>query len=166
MNGHSVKVVISRAAALAGVLLLAGLSPMTGLASADSLPLLVTPDTSAVVKLFSVPGMEEPFVATGATTADEDAALHALLDQYQRSASAPDGPRDLAAFERFLQDHPQSAWRMAVLTNLGLIHYREGYFSRAIDAWTQAWAAGRTATEPRARALTDRAIGELLRMHA
>ena len=85
MNCHSVKVVISRATALAGILLLAGLSPMAGLASADTKPVVAVPETSApLVKLFSVPGLEEPFVATGATTAAEDAALHALLDQNQR----------------------------------------------------------------------------------
>ncbi len=167
VNRHSTQIMMSRAIALAGVLLLTGLSPVTGLASADTKPVVVAPDASATaVKLFSVPGLEEPFVATGATTTAEDAALHALLDQYQRQAPTPDSPRGLAAFERFLQDHPQSAWRLAVLTNLGLIHYQTGYFSRAIDAWTQAWAAGRTATDPRARALADRAIGELLRMHA
>ena len=114
MNRHSTQEVIRRAAALACVFLLAGLSPMAGLASADTQPVVAAPETSApLVKLFSVPGMEEPFVATGATTAAEDEALHALLDQYQRQSPAPDGPRDLAPFERFLQDHPQSAWRMA-----------------------------------------------------
>lgn len=157
MNCHSTQEVIRRAAVLACVLLLTGVLPMAGLASADTQPVVATPDPEAAARMFSVPGLEEPLVATGATTAAEDAVLHALLDRYQRPS--PDGTRDLAAFERFLQDHPQSAWRMAVLTNLGLIHYRDGYFSRAIDAWTQAWAAGRTATEPRARALADRAIG-------
>ncbi|MFZ2208929.1 MAG: cysteine peptidase family C39 domain-containing protein, partial [Porticoccaceae bacterium] len=167
VDRHSTQIMISRALALAGVLLLTGLSPVTGRASADTKPVVVAPDASAsAVKLFSVPGLEEPLVTTGATTPAEDAALHALLDQYQRQAPTPDSPRDLAAFERFLQDFPQSAWRLAVLTNLGLIHYQTGYFSRAIDAWTQAWAAGRAATDPRARALADRALGELLRMHA
>lgn len=167
MNCHSPQEVLRRAVALACVLLLASVVPMAGLASTDTQPVVATPEASApLVKLFSVPGLEEPLVATGATTAAEDAVLRGLLDQYQRPSPAPHGARDLAPFERFLQDHPQSAWRMAVLTNLGLIHYRDGYFSRAIDAWTQAWAAGRTATEPRARALADRAIGELLRMHA
>ncbi len=35
-----------------------------------------------------------------------------------------------------------------------------------MTAWENAWQAGRTATDPRAKALTDRAVGELARMHA
>jgi hypothetical protein len=45
-------------------------------------------------------------------------------------------------------------------------YYHYGYFSKAIDAWEQAWLAGREVTELRARALVDRAVGELVRMHA
>lgn len=105
MNRHSTRVVISRTIALAGALLLASLPPVTGQASTGTQTSAVAaPAVSAVVKMFSVPGLEEPFVATGATTAAEDEALHALLAQYQRQSPTPDSPRDLAAFERFLQD--------------------------------------------------------------
>ena len=51
-------------------------------------------------------------------------------------------------------------------TNLGLAYYHYGYFSRAIDAWEQAWAQGRSVTDPAVRPLVDRAVGELIRMHA
>ncbi|MFZ5655139.1 MAG: cysteine peptidase family C39 domain-containing protein [Pseudomonadota bacterium] len=121
---------------------------------------------SAFARIHQVPGLEEPLVPTGPTTQAEDQALRALLDAYRRQADPGRAQANRALFERFLRDHPQSAWRTAILTNLGLSDYREGYFSRAIAAWTDAWAAGRAATEPRARALADRAVGELLRMHA
>lgn len=55
---------------------------------------------------------------------------------------------------------------VALLTNLGLAYYHYGYFSRAIDAWEQAWAQGRSVTDPAIRPLVDRAVGELIRMHA
>jgi hypothetical protein len=55
---------------------------------------------------------------------------------------------------------------MAVETDLGIGYYHAGYFSRAFAAWEQAWQAGRNATEPQAKALADRAAGELARMHA
>lgn len=113
-------------------------------------------------KIHIVPGLEEPFVATGATTAEEDQALLAAIKAYRQQQVA----EDLSAFEAFLRDYPDSGWRTAVLTNMGLVYYHNGYFSKAIDAWEQAWQAGRAATEPQAKALADRALGELLRMHA
>lgn len=119
----------------------------------------------AIAKVYHIPGLEEPLVAIGPTTPAEDRALWELITAYRaQAAGGGDGHR--ALLEGFLTDHPESAWRTAVLTNLGLSYYREGYFSRAISAWSEAWAAGRSATEPRARAVADRALGELLRMHA
>jgi YD repeat-containing protein len=109
-----------------------------------------------------VPGLEEPFVATAATSAAEDRALHSAIKTYRQQHM----PQDLSVFEAFLREYPDSAWRTAVLTNMGLFYYQNGYFSKAINAWEQAWQAGRTATEPQATALADRALGELLRMHA
>jgi Peptidase C39 family len=79
-------------------------------------------------------------------------------------------PRDFAdsakPFIAFLAKHPASPWRMAVQTNLGIGYYHAGYFSRAFAAWEQAWRAGRNATALPAKALADRAVGELARMHA
>src|SRR5262249_50734567 len=59
-----------------------------------------------------------------------------------------------------------SAWRVALLTNLGLSYYHYGYFSRALDAWERAWKAGRNTDDVNAQPLEDRAVGELARMHA
>ncbi|OUM02635.1 hypothetical protein A8M77_10240 [Variovorax sp. JS1663] len=66
----------------------------------------------------------------------------------------------------FADAHPHSGWRAAVLTNLGIGYYRAGYFSKALSAWEQAWQAGRDARDPAAKALADRAVGELARMRA
>ncbi|WGS86967.1 RHS repeat-associated core domain-containing protein [Methylomonas sp. UP202] len=55
---------------------------------------------------------------------------------------------------------------MALLTNLGLSYYQAGRFSLAIDAWEKAWRLGKDVTEPQAKVLVDRALGELMRMHA
>ncbi|VTU25793.1 Cell wall-associated polypeptide CWBP200 [Variovorax sp. SRS16] len=114
-----------------------------------------------------VPGLEEPLVATGPTSRSEDAALEAALARFAQPPSAPsdfaDAARPLTAF---LADHPRSAWRMALLTDLGIGYYHAGYFSKAMTAWAQAWQLGRGATQPPAKALADRAAGELARMHA
>ncbi len=103
---------------------------------------------------------EEPLVPTAPTTAAEDADLARAAAAYE---AAPDSA---APLEDFATGHPGSGWRLAVLTNLGLRDAREGYFPRALAAFAAAWDAGKSATEPHARALADRAAGELLRMHA
>ena len=107
-------------------------------------------------------GFEEPLVATAATSAEEDQALAQAIQSYREQAAGD----DFGALQSFLADHPQSGWRVAVLTNLGLSYYYSGYFSKTIDALQEAWREGRAVTEPRGKALVDRVVGELLRMHA
>jgi len=126
--------------------------------------------TKAVISALNPPSefsrlasqFEEPLIASGATSAQEDAALLKALQSYH-SRTVEDDFSNLTAF---LRQYPNSAWRVALLTNLGLLNYHYGYFSRAIDAWQKAWEAGKAINEPRARALVDRAVGELARMHA
>lgn len=105
---------------------------------------------------------EEPLIRTAPTAAEEDAALLKAITTYREQGAAD----DLRAFDAFLARFPHSGWRIALFTNFGLTYYHYGYFSKAIEAWEQAWQAGQALTEPTAKALTDRAIGELVRMHA
>jgi YD repeat-containing protein len=109
-----------------------------------------------------ISGFAELLLPSGPTTAADDADLSAALDAYARQAQ----PENLSALEGYLATHPTSPWRVALLTNLGLAYYHHGYFSRAIDAWEQAWAQGRSVTDPAVKPLVDRAVGELIRMHA
>ena len=104
--------------------------------------------------------LPEPLVATGPTSAAEDAALLAAVARYENCAH----PDDFSALTGFLAAHPKSGWRVAVLADLGIVYVHYGYLSRALDAWTAAWHGGKDATAPRARALVDRAVGELLRL--
>jgi RHS repeat-associated protein len=105
---------------------------------------------------------EEALVATAPTSRREDDALGDALESYRNRKWVD----DFTAIRGFLSDHPRSGWRTALLTNLGLAYYHYGYFSDAIDAWQEAWKSGQHVTEPRAKALVDRAVGELIRMHA
>ena len=118
--------------------------------------------------LIIVRGLEEPLVPTKPTTEAEDKAVQGAAESFRTLAPAPqDG--DLAAFaplEAFVAAHPHSGWSAAVLTDLGLAYYHAGYFSRAFDALTSAWSEGKAATVPQGRALVDRAVGELAKMHA
>ncbi|NMG72077.1 cysteine peptidase family C39 domain-containing protein, partial [Parazoarcus communis] len=109
-----------------------------------------------------VSGFEEPLIAASMSSRTEDEDLTRAIAQYEREA--PGGR--LGAFDEFLLRYPESAWRVSLYTNLGLANYANGYFSRAIDAWHQAWLAGRDDARIPVRSLADRAVGELIRMHA
>jgi hypothetical protein len=112
--------------------------------------------------IFFALGFEEPLVSTAPTSSEEDEDLSRALKSYQEAA----GDDPLGPLEEFLVDHPQSGWRVALLTNLGLSYYHRGFFSKTIEVLEKAWMEGQAATDPRAKALVDRAVGELLWMHA
>jgi RHS repeat-associated protein len=105
---------------------------------------------------------EEPLVASGTTSDEENAALLNALTSY----TAQTAKDDFAVFDSYLRAYPYSPWRVALLADIGLLDYHYGYFSRALTAWQQSWDAGRSSTDPRVKALVDRVAGELLRMHA
>jgi len=104
----------------------------------------------------------EPLLPFGATSFSEDDALLAAVRRYDG-----DGHQDdLNPLKEFLVKYPQSNWRVAILVNEGLASYREGYFERAIDSFSEAWRLGKLVNEPRQKALVDRAVAELIEMHA
>lgn len=114
-----------------------------------------------------IAGLDEPFVATRPTSAEDDRALDRALAAFRiAAAKAPaDALSYLAPLARFVETHPDSGWNAAVLTNLGIVYHRAGYFGRALDSWQAAWRDGHDATGVPARALADRALSELARMH-
>lgn len=114
-----------------------------------------------------VAGLDEPLVAGGPTTAEEDAALTAATDAILANKVMPkDYPEAAAPLIAFVNKYPDSNWNTAVLTNLGLGYVRAGYYSRAIDAFERAWTLGKDSNLLEARNLADRTFGELVRMHA
>jgi RHS repeat-associated protein len=126
----------------------------------NALPQL--PSTQRELSRLGRTQFEEPLIATGPTSPKEDQALLRAITAYRDQAI----PDDFRVFDVFLSEHPRSAWATGVLTNLGLLYYHYGYFSRAISSWEQAWQAGSSVTEVQPKALVNRAIGELIRMHA
>ncbi|HYE37988.1 RHS repeat-associated core domain-containing protein [Methylocaldum sp.] len=96
-------------------------------------------------------------------TAAETIALKEALRRYQQGGNR----EDVSALTKYLDRHPDSPWRVALLTNLGLIYYDTAQFSKALAAFDRAWQAGKpiTADGP-AKAVVDLALGELVRMHA
>jgi RHS repeat-associated protein len=135
---------------------------LTAVTSASAAPASEPPAAGEVAAGLAAAHLPEPLVATGPTGAAEDAALLAAVSGFETRRN----PDDFSTLTGFLAAQPKSAWRAAVLTDLGLVYRHYGYFSRALDAWQQAWHAGKDATGPRARALVDRAVGELVRLDA
>ncbi|HTX52461.1 MAG TPA: cysteine peptidase family C39 domain-containing protein, partial [Candidatus Baltobacteraceae bacterium] len=106
---------------------------------------------------------EEPLLPMGAEpTAEENGDFAAALASYANC----DDPDDFSALTTFLEAHPGSPWAGGLLTNLGLVYYRRGLYSRALQAWTRACAVAMTVTDPAQKPLADRAIGELAYMLA
>ena len=117
---------------------------------------------ASVTEIIRAAHVAEPLVATAPTTFTEDLALSKALEAYAHRAN----PDDFSSLIAFLSNYPNSPWSAAVLTNLGLAYLHDGYFSRALDAFGNAWRKGKGATEPHARALVDRAVGELARLNS
>jgi tetratricopeptide (TPR) repeat protein len=87
--------------------------------------------------------------------------LDALLEYSNRL-----GIEDFSSLIRFLEVFPQSPWKPGLLVDLGLEYYKTGRYSQALDAWHKAWELSKTATDPKGKALADRAGGELAYMYA
>ncbi len=114
-------------------------------------------------ELFRARVFAEPLVPIGGEpSAGENAALaNALLGYAERS-----GPDDFSSLTGFLDRHPQSPWVAALLTDMGLEYYNTAHYSLALEAWSRAWELGQNATEPNAKAIADRAVGELAGLEA
>ena len=121
-----------------------------------------TPDPASDIFHLTSRQFEEPFLPTAPTSADEDAALRQAIARYEARATED----DFSALTGYLDAYSHSGWRVAVLTDLGLLQYHYGYFSRAIASFGAAWQEGRSATDPKVHMLVDRAVGELAEMHA
>jgi len=121
------------------------------------------PSQNTIEALFNRRTLPEPLVPVGSDVSEKECAkLVAALDAFERRAQSD----DFSLLESYLEANPKSHWRLAVWTNLGLLQYRAGYFSRCIVSFHSAWMSGKGATEVRSKALADRAAGEYARMLA
>jgi hypothetical protein len=116
-----------------------------------------TPQAIFLARLF-----EEPLVPIGEPTQSENTALAAALLNYSKRSD----PHDLSSLTGFLDIYPKCPWSVALPTNLGLEYYNTGHYSKTLDVWERAWDLGRAATDPKGKAIVDRAVGELAYMHA
>lgn len=112
-----------------------------------------------------VPGMEEPLVAMGASVPEQEAELRQIIEQFvATNASAADFAASAKPFEDFVAKYPNGPWTMSVLASLGFGYYRDGYFSRALAAWEQAWPLGKASTVNEVKRLADKVMGERIKL--
>ncbi len=135
---------------------------------APATPVWNLPDAPATGDIRALLLFEERLATIGEPTAEENAALAAALKIFFTARAAADPSDhagvDLSPLEAFLRNHPGSAWKAPLLSNLGILYYRQGRFSQAIDAWRGAWDLGKDAPGP--QPAVDRALGELARMYS
>ena len=99
-------------------------------------------------EIFRARVFEEPLVPIGAEpAAAENAALAAALLGYSRRA----GPDDFSSLTAFLEAHPHSPWRAALLTDLGLEYYNTAHYSLALEACGRLGRSRGTPRTPKAR---------------
>lgn len=111
-------------------------------------------------ELSAAPVFDEALIPVGNPTPEENKDLAEALTAYQHS-----GGTDLSGLEIFLQQHPNSAWKPALLLNMALAWRNEGRFSQAISAFDTVWTLISTQSGYRIQAMADRALGELLQIY-
>lgn len=149
-------------------------SPNRTLPKVDPLPSrpAFSPDPTDA-EIFRARVFTEPLVPVGgASTASQNRDLARALLDYLDAQRPPRPPvrrvaaDDISPFTTFLKAHSRSPWRASLLANLGVVYYRTGHFSKALQAWEESWNLARQDETPYGRAVADRAIGELAVMNA
>jgi RHS repeat-associated protein len=113
-------------------------------------------DPSRTDQRFGV--LAEPLVAFSQPSASETHDLERAISRFRATKDVVQA----TSLDGFLKKYPQSAWRVSLLTNMGLAELHEGFASRAIVSFRKAWQAGEKAKTPAQKAIRDRALGELL----
>lgn len=104
----------------------------------------------------------EPLLRTCDTSSEEDTALRVYIEKFSTDPSV----NGIDHLHAFLASYPSSGWKLAILVNIALIYFHNGYFSLALVTLREAWRPALDASRPKAKPLADRAIGELIRMAA
>jgi len=113
-------------------------------------------------EFFAVQLFETPVISVGESSPQENKALAGFLTAHAGRSESEDASHVL----EFLRKFPESVFKPSLLLNLG-IHWRQsGNFSRALQAWEEAWQLTRHEKEPQVKAMADSILGELVQLLA
>jgi YD repeat-containing protein len=111
--------------------------------------------------------LPQPLIPLGGTEiAEENRALGQALSRYETSRRDGAPPDALGPLTSFLQAYPDSRWEAGLYLNLGFLYRKTGHMSKALEAWREAWDLSKDASNPKARAVADYAVGELAEFEA
>ena len=114
-------------------------------------------------ELFKHSPFTEPLITVGGTPPQsENDALGKALSSFEKRAVRD----DYSALEGFLAAYPQTAWRVSLLTDMGIVYRKSGWYGKAMNAWSEAYETGRTITTEPGKSIADRALAELIVMNA
>ena len=129
--------------------------------AAPALPRFSSPPLAS--EIYRARVFAEPFVPLpGPSSVDEDRALAGALTAHIRTGA----PTDVSRFEAFARTYPGSRWTPSILLGIGTVYRRTGYFTRALESWERSWALLKGESDPKLRALADRAVGELAELNS
>jgi RHS repeat-associated protein len=129
--------------------------------AAPALPRFSSPPLAS--EIYHARVFDEPFVPLpGPSSVDEDRALARALTGHIRTGA----PTDVSRFEAFARTYPGSRWTPSILLGIGTVYRRTGYFTRALESWERSWALLKGESDPKLRALADRAVGELAELNS
>lgn len=114
-------------------------------------------------EIFKVHFFEEPLVPVAGTeiTGENADLVFALANFSQRKTDD-----DFSSILNFLESHPSTRWRGALLSDLGILYRRTGYYDEALRCWTIAWNILKPETEAKVKLLADKVLSELLLINA
>ena len=115
------------------------------------------PPQSSTTEISRARVFSEPLQPTRLPTEAENQALLQGLSKFAARSERD----DFSGLTKFLTEHPDSVWAVALLMNLGMEYYNTGYYSRAITAWQRAWQLGKNEADEGPKALAERAGAEL-----
>jgi len=138
-----------RAHLLTGALIILSLAALTPYVDASSTepPVPVSEQISHIALFY------QPLAAIGKAPPTE-AENQRLWHEIERTRDHVAEP-DLAGLEKFLTDHPDSAWGPSLHANLGCWDYEHGLYTRALNHWQTAWKATHLETGGPAKAVAD-----------
>jgi YD repeat-containing protein len=109
-------------------------------------------------EIFRARVFPEPVVPVGGEpTTIENRAVANLLTELHRGT-----PRWRELVARFLMTHRTSPWTPSLLANVATLYARDRNFSRALDAWDEAYQLAKDETSAYGRAVADFALAEWL----